>query len=200
MSVWLMNCSNWSGPWKIGISSPSRGERTQAETGNPSDFSTSAGAFAISPSPRNPMRRCSGRTIGRRSHSRLACASWYSGISRCNRSTCMTVYSVIIGSPPSGSILPSGTCGSFGWLMNASTPAERLNIAFKFGSAGIASKSGRMKARYSISAGFPTSGKMRSSRPGSSSATVSRQSLRVADLPVEPVDQQCHFGFSFSRQ
>ena len=39
--------------------------RTQADTGKPSDFSTSAGAFAISPRPRNPMRRCSGRTIGR---------------------------------------------------------------------------------------------------------------------------------------
>ena len=31
--------------------------------------------------------------------------------------------------------------------MNASTPAERLNIALRFGSGGIASKSGRMKAR-----------------------------------------------------
>ena len=58
--------------------------------------------------------------------------------------------------------------------MKASTPAERLNIALRFGNAGIASKSGRMKARYSTSAGSPLSGQMRTSRSGNCAAKVSR--------------------------
>ena len=49
MSVWLRNGSSWSGPAKIFTSSPRRGERTQADIGNPSAFSTNAGAFAIRP-------------------------------------------------------------------------------------------------------------------------------------------------------
>jgi hypothetical protein len=36
----------------------------------------------------------------------------------------MTTYSVIIGSPPDGSTLPSGTFGSFGCSTKLSTPAE----------------------------------------------------------------------------
>src|SRR5260370_5790928 len=91
----------------------------------------------------------------------------------------MMTYSVIIGSPPGGSILPSGAFGSLGWLTNASTPAERLNIAFRFGNAGRASKSGCMKARYSISASLPASGQMRISRSGSFSAKVSRHAFAV---------------------
>src|SRR5947209_3728824 len=91
----------------------------------------------------------------------------------------MTTYSVIIGSPPGGSILPSGTFGSLGWSTNASTPAERLNIAFRFGNTGRASKSGCMKARYSMSASFPGSGQMRISRSGSFSAKVSRQAFAL---------------------
>src|ERR1700730_1406744 len=101
----------------------------------------------------------------------------------------MTTYSVIIGSPPGGSILPSGAFGSFGWLTKASTPAERLNIAFKFGNSGRTSKSGRMKARYSISATRPASGQMRISRSGSCVAP----GLRIADLLVEIDDEQGHF-------
>src|SRR5438445_246291 len=91
----------------------------------------------------------------------------------------MTTYSVIIGSPPGGSILPSGTFGSLRWLTKASTPAERLNIAFKFGNSGRTSKSGCMKARYSISATFPRSGQMRISRSGSCSANVSRHAFAL---------------------
>ena len=64
-------------------------------------------------------------------------------------------YSVIMGSPPGGSILRSGAFGSFGWLTRGSTPAERLNMAFKFGKTGRESKSGCIKARYSISAKAP---------------------------------------------
>ena len=71
MSVWLRNGSSWSRPWKIGTSAACRGERTQAETWKPSDFRTSAGAFAIMPKPRKPTRLCSGRAIGTRRHSRL---------------------------------------------------------------------------------------------------------------------------------
>ena len=41
-----------------------RYQQAQAFTSNSSDFSTSAGALAIMPNPRNPTRRCSGRTIG----------------------------------------------------------------------------------------------------------------------------------------
>ena len=52
-----------------------RGERTHAETGKPSDFNTSAGACAIMPKPKKPMRLCSGRTIVTLRHSRLACAA-----------------------------------------------------------------------------------------------------------------------------
>src|SRR3984893_1247749 len=91
----------------------------------------------------------------------------------------MMTYSVIIGSPPGGSILPSGAFGSFGWLTNASTPAERLNMAFRFGNTGRASKSGCMKARYSISASSPGSGQMRISRSGSFSAQVSRHAFAL---------------------
>src|SRR5271169_3365610 len=100
-------------------------------------------------------------------------------MSRWRHSTCMTTYSVIIGSPPGGSILPSGTFGSLGWLTNASTPAERLNMAFRLGNTGSASKSGCMKARYSISANSPGSGQMRISRSGSCSAKVSRQAFAL---------------------
>ena len=78
----------------------------------------------------------------------------------------MTTYSVIMGSPPGGSTLPSGTFGSLGCLMKDSTPAERLNMAFKFGKAGSLSKSGCMKARYSMSANSPASGQMRISQIG----------------------------------
>src|SRR5438093_1038132 len=91
----------------------------------------------------------------------------------------MTTYSAIIGSPSGGSILPSGALGSLGWLTKASTPAERLNIAFKFGNSGRMSKSGRMKARYSISATSPASGQMRTSRSGSWAAKVSRHACAV---------------------
>ena len=45
---------------RSGSPRPAAAMRTQADTGKPSDFSTSAGAFAISPRPRNPMRRCFG--------------------------------------------------------------------------------------------------------------------------------------------
>ena len=72
ISVCLRNGSSWSRPWKMGTSAAGRGERTQAETGKPSDFNTSAGAFAIMPKPRKPMRLCSGRVIGTLRHSRLA--------------------------------------------------------------------------------------------------------------------------------
>ena len=48
----------------------------------------------------------------------------------------MTTYSVIIGSPPGGSTLLSGAFGSFGCPIKDSTPAERLNMAFKSGNAG----------------------------------------------------------------
>src|SRR5436305_4132011 len=93
----------------------------------------------------------------------------------------MTVYSVIIGSPPEGSILPSGAFGSRGWCMNPSTPAERLNIAFKLGKSGSTPKSGRMKARYSMSAGLPASGQIRISISGSCAAKLSRQ---ASALPI----------------
>jgi len=49
ISVWLRNGSSWSRPWKIGISACSRGVRTHADTGKPSDFSANAGTFAIMP-------------------------------------------------------------------------------------------------------------------------------------------------------
>jgi hypothetical protein len=49
MSVWFRNRSSWSQPWNIGTSSFARGDRTQAETGKPSDCNTSAGALAIMP-------------------------------------------------------------------------------------------------------------------------------------------------------
>ena len=48
----------------------------------------------------------------------------------------MTTYSVIMGSPPGGSTLHSGAFGSFGCLTKDSTPADRLNMAFKFGKVG----------------------------------------------------------------
>ena len=67
MSVWARKASNWSSPWKTGISASGFGVRVQAETGKPSYFRISAGAFAIMPKPRKPMRRSSGRTIGTRS-------------------------------------------------------------------------------------------------------------------------------------
>ena len=86
----------------------------------------------------------------------------------------MTTYSVIIGSPPGGSTFQIGAFGSLGCLTKDSTPAERLNMAFRFGKAGSASKSGCMKARYSISAGLPASGQMRTSRSESCSWNVSR--------------------------
>jgi hypothetical protein len=57
----------------------------------------------------------------------------------------MSTYSVIMGSPPGGSILRSGAFGSFGWLTRGSTPAERLNMAFKFGKTGRESKVGMHK-------------------------------------------------------
>src|SRR5713101_835259 len=63
--------------------------------------------------------------------------------------------------------------------MKASTPAERLNIAFRFGNSGRTSKSGRMKARYSMSATSPASGQMRISRSGSCAAKVSRQACAL---------------------
>src|SRR5437879_7383817 len=62
----------------------------------------------------------------------------------------LRTYSVIIGSPPCGSTLPSGTFGSLGCLIKESTPAARLNMACKLGKAGSRSKSGRMNARYSM--------------------------------------------------
>src|SRR4029079_19580155 len=65
--------------------------------------------------------------------------------------------------------------------MNASTPAERLNIAFRFGNSGITSKSGRIKARYSTSRTSPLSGQMRTSRSGSCAAHVSRH---ICALPI----------------
>jgi hypothetical protein len=43
---------------------------------------------------------------------------------------------VIMGLPPGGSILQSGAFGSVGWLTKDSTPAERLNMALKFGRPG----------------------------------------------------------------
>jgi hypothetical protein len=82
--------------------------------------------------------------------------------------------------------------------MNASTPAERLNIAFKFGSGGMTSKSGRMKARYSMSSRSFASGKMRISRSGSWFGEIVAPRLRVADLFVEINDEQRHVPSAFS--
>src|SRR3984885_4973574 len=65
--------------------------------------------------------------------------------------------------------------------MKASTPAERLNIAFKFGNGGMTSKSGRIKARYSISWRSLASGKMRISRLGNCSGNASRH---ICALPI----------------
>ena len=48
------------------------GERTHPETLKPSDFNTNAGALAIIPKPKKPMRLCSGLMIGALRHSRLA--------------------------------------------------------------------------------------------------------------------------------
>lgn len=48
--------------------------------------------------------------------------------------------------------MQSGAFGSFDWLTKESTPAKRLNVAYKFGKTGRASTSGCIKARYSVSA------------------------------------------------
>src|SRR5215510_13797110 len=100
-------------------------------------------------------------------------------MSRWKRRTCMMTYSVIIGSPLGGSTLPSGTFGSFGCLIKDSTPAARLNIAFKFGKTGSRSKSGCMNARYSMSLNSPASGQMRIAKSGSCSLNVSRHAFAL---------------------
>src|ERR1700687_4724054 len=104
----------------------------------------------------------------------------------------MTTYSVIIGSPPGGSILPSGAFGSLGWLTKASTPAERLNMAFKFGNSGRMSKSGCMKARYSISATSPGLGQVANFQVGKLFRKGVAPCLRVADTFVEINKEQRH--------
>src|SRR4029077_2989334 len=63
-------------------------------------------------------------------------------------------------------------------------------MAFKFGKTGRESKSGCIKARYSISARFPASGEIRISRSGSCSPNVSRHALAFADMLVEINDEQ----------
>src|SRR5262249_18749662 len=154
------------------------GERTHPETLKPSDFNTNAGALAIIPKPKKPMRLCSGLMIGALRHS--------IGLSRMiSRHVAMETenvhddYSVIIGSPLGGSTLPSGTFGSFGCLIKDSTPAARLNIAFKFGKTGSRSKSGCMNARYSMSLNSPASGQMRIAKSGSCSLNVSRHAFAL---------------------
>ena len=67
----------------------------------------------------------------------------------------------------------------FGWLTRDSTPAERLNMAFKSGRTGRESKSGCIKARYWISARFPASGQIRIFRSGRCSPNVSHHALAL---------------------
>ena len=101
----------------------------------------------------------------------------------------MTTYSVIIGSPPGGSTLPSGTFGSFGCLTMSSTPAARLNMAFKFGNAGSWLKSGCMNARYSMSFTSPASGQMRIWQIGKLVPERVAPCLRIADTLVQLDDE-----------
>ena len=72
--------------------------------------------------------------------------------------------------------------------IKASTPADRLNIAFRLGKSGRTSKLGRIKARYSISRKFPASGHMRISKSGIFSSKVSRHAF-VADILIEVDDE-----------
>src|ERR1700712_3554550 len=102
----------------------------------------------------------------------------------------MTTYSVIIGSPPRGPTLQSRALGSLGCLTKDSTPAERLNVAFRFGKVARVSKSGCIKARHSISAMSPASGEMRISRSWSCSRNVVRHVRAFTDMFLEVDDEQ----------
>ena len=104
----------------------------------------------------------------------------------------MTTYSVIIGSPPGGSTLHSGAFGSFGCPTKDSTPAERLNMAFKFGKTGKGIEIGmhegeifdiRQLSRIRPDADFQI-GKLCRERVAPCRG--------VADMFVEINDEQCH--------
>ena len=101
----------------------------------------------------------------------------------------MTTYSVIMGSPPGGSTLPRGTLGILGCLTKDSTPAERLNMALRLGNRGSLSKSGCMKARYSMSARSPASGQMRIVERGQLGLELVAPGLAGGDVLVQPEDQ-----------
>ena len=79
------------------------------------------------------------------------------------------------------------------WMIDKGFDAGRAaEHRFQIRKAGSASKSGCMKARYSISANSPASGQMRISRSGSCAANVSRHACGVADMFVEINDKQRH--------
>ena len=101
----------------------------------------------------------------------------------------MMTYSVIIGSPPGGSTLPSGTFGSFGCRTMSSTPAARLNMAFRFGKAGSTSKSGCMKARYSMSLHLARIGPDANWQVGNLLPECVAPCLRIADVFVQIDDE-----------
>ena len=104
----------------------------------------------------------------------------------------MTTYSVIIGSPPGGSTLQSGAFGSFGCLIKDSTPAERLNMAFRFGKVGKRIEIGMHEGEIFDIRQISGSGQMRISRSGSCSRERVAPRLGVADMFVEIDDEQRH--------
>ena len=104
----------------------------------------------------------------------------------------MTTYSVIIGSPPDGSTLPSGTFGSLGWLIKASTPAERLNIAFRFGKPRQNIEIGTDEGEIFDIRDLSRIGPNADFQIGKLVREIVAPRLRITDLFVEIDDEQRH--------
>ena len=174
-----MKPSRFSGPKLISMPGWFLGLLVQADTGKPSSTKILAGGRASCPKPRNPIFLSSGLTWDIGSHTLLFCCFLYCSSLRCKLRTWSTTYSVIIGSPVSGSSLVRGTFGILGWLIQESTPACLVIMKPKLGRSGNSSKFGRPKAKYLISFGSLISGQKRTSRSGNSFAITFFQSDSV---------------------
>ena len=104
----------------------------------------------------------------------------------------MIVYSVIIGSPPAGSILPSGHLRQFRVVDKGFDPGRaaehRLQVRQRRDRVEIGPHEGEVFDLGRI----PDLGKDADFETGNEFGEGVAPGLRVADLPVEPIDQQRH--------
>ena len=112
----------------------------------------------------------------------------------------MIVYSVIIGSPPDGSILPSGHLRQSRVIDKGFDPGRAAEHRLQLRQSRDRVEIGPHKGEVFDIGRIPDLGKDADFETGNEFGEGVAPRLRVADLPVEPIDQQRHVSSEFSRR